>query len=223
MSKTTLKVIYQITNIKNNKIYIGSSSDFSSRKRKHLSELRRGLHGNVHLQSAWDYYGEENFEFSILEEVGSDEDLLIREQHYFTITACLDREYGYNISQYAGAPMKNRKHTKESIEKMRASKMEDKNNFYGRSHSEETKSILRAQRVGRRLSDEHREKVLRTAAKGGEDNINAKLTWDKVREIREKYLQTERKYGIIKKLTEEYGVHRDTIAGILKNKTWKEE
>ena len=223
MGEIKVKVIYQITNTKNNKIYIGSTDNYEHRKRVHLSYLRSGIHPNKHLQSAWNHYGEECFVFAILEKIADEGDLLEREQYYLTSTSCLDREYGYNISQYASAPMKGRRHSQESIEKMRAAKVGKNNNFYGKKHSEETKSLLRAQRVGKKLTAEHREKILRTAAKSGESNFNAKLNWEKVRQIRRKYLHSERKYGIIKKLAEEYGVHRSSIRGILLNKTWKEE
>lgn len=60
--------IYQIKNIVNNKIYIGSTIRASYiRKYEHFSELRNNKHCNNHLQKAWNKYGEDKFEFSILE------------------------------------------------------------------------------------------------------------------------------------------------------------
>ena len=57
--------IYKITNLINNKFYIGSSSDLKKRLYEHRRELNLGVHANKHLQSAWNKYGEENFKFEI--------------------------------------------------------------------------------------------------------------------------------------------------------------
>ena len=59
--------IYLITNKINGKKYVGSTHNFISRWRGHKSMLNRGVHFNNHLQNSWNKYGEDNFEFSILE------------------------------------------------------------------------------------------------------------------------------------------------------------
>lgn len=60
--------IYIIKNIVNNKLYIGCAIDFISRKWRHSTDLRNNKHHNIHLQRAWNEYGESNFSFEILEE-----------------------------------------------------------------------------------------------------------------------------------------------------------
>lgn len=60
--------IYQIKNIINNKIYIGSSKNFQKRKIRHLRDLKKGSHHCIYLQRAYSKYGIENFVFEILEE-----------------------------------------------------------------------------------------------------------------------------------------------------------
>lgn len=71
MEKITrdLKVsgIYCIENKINNKTYIGSSKNLYQRLLKHFALLRHNKHENAHLQSAWNKYGEESFEWFILE------------------------------------------------------------------------------------------------------------------------------------------------------------
>ena len=52
----------------NKKFYIGSSNDIYRRWREHKKDLRDGCHDNEHLQNAWKKYGENNFEFKIIEE-----------------------------------------------------------------------------------------------------------------------------------------------------------
>ena len=49
------------------KKYIGKTMvGFKVRKYRHIRELRLNTHVNNHLQNAWNKYGEENFDFSIV-------------------------------------------------------------------------------------------------------------------------------------------------------------
>lgn len=77
-------VIYQIRNIVNNKIYVGSSSIFEKRKTRHIYELRNGNHHSSKLQRSFNKYGEESFIFEILETLNSNskDELLEKEQEY---------------------------------------------------------------------------------------------------------------------------------------------
>ncbi len=88
-------VVYQITNLKNNKFYIGSTSEFKVRKRKHLWDLRNNKHVNSYLQNSYNKYGEEFFEFKILIEC---EDIKEKEQEFLDN---LDFTKAYNISNKA--------------------------------------------------------------------------------------------------------------------------
>ena len=58
--------IYKIENKVNGKVYIGQSIDIEKRWKSHISYLNKGIHRNKHLQSAWDKYGEGNFDKKIL-------------------------------------------------------------------------------------------------------------------------------------------------------------
>ena len=71
--------IYQITNKVNGKFYIGSSIQIEIRWKQHINALKKGNHCNKKLQNSWNKYGEQAFEFSILEETN---DLINREQFY---------------------------------------------------------------------------------------------------------------------------------------------
>lgn len=95
--------IYQIRCIPTGKIYIGSAVSLRDRWDKHRASLRKGKHRNIHLQSAWDKYGEESFEFLILELVGR-AGLLEAEQAWIDKTKCTDRTIGFNIYEIAGSP-----------------------------------------------------------------------------------------------------------------------
>lgn len=58
--------IYCIKNLINNKVYIGKTNDLQSRWKNHLFVLRANTHSNKHLQTAFNKYGESNFEFIVL-------------------------------------------------------------------------------------------------------------------------------------------------------------
>lgn len=63
--------IYGILNTVTHKWYIGSTHDFNDRIRRHLYYLKLNSHHSQKLQRAWNKYGENVFDFFILEEVDS--------------------------------------------------------------------------------------------------------------------------------------------------------
>ena len=67
--------IYKITNLTNNKCYIGSSFNLFNRLHNHKTNLRKNRHHNVYLQRAYNKYGEENFKFEIVEIINNFEKL----------------------------------------------------------------------------------------------------------------------------------------------------
>lgn len=107
--------IYSIKNKINNKIYIGQSHDIESRWYHHKSDLRSNIHHNKHLQSAWNKYGEDNFDFSIIEEC-SISDLNNRETYWILKYDSLNN--GYN-NDLGGDGIRGFQHTSEQIDKMR--------------------------------------------------------------------------------------------------------
>jgi group I intron endonuclease len=80
----TFSGIYCIINLKNNKWYIGSSKNIRLRLWDHRSTLRHNNHDNPHLQNAWNKYGEEYFDYYIIERC--DEQITLeREQYYLDL------------------------------------------------------------------------------------------------------------------------------------------
>ncbi len=87
--------IYGVKCLVNNKIYVGSAVDLSSRLRTHKSRLNLNKHPNQHLQSACNKYGLVNFIFIILENCDKDK-LLEREQFWIDWCESYKKEKGYN-------------------------------------------------------------------------------------------------------------------------------
>lgn len=106
--------VYKIKNILNNKVYVGSSVNIYERWSEHKRELSKNNHHSILLQRAWNKYGEENFEFNVLEKCNESE-LLDKEQYYLDLYVAYDKNKGYNIARHSSAPMKGRKHSQETI------------------------------------------------------------------------------------------------------------
>lgn len=91
-----LSGIYEIRNLIDNKIYIGSARNLNKRKNQHLRSLETKRHHNILLQRAYNKYGKENFVFKILLYCDID-NLLLYEQ------ICIDKfKPEYNICLIAG-------------------------------------------------------------------------------------------------------------------------
>jgi predicted GIY-YIG superfamily endonuclease len=92
--------IYCITNIVNNKIYIGSSKNIYHRLKRHYSELKRGTHANKYLQNSYLKHGSFNFKVSIIEETTID-NLQKLEQYYIDT---LKPDYNITIEVIRNTP-----------------------------------------------------------------------------------------------------------------------
>jgi group I intron endonuclease len=140
--------IYKILNLTNNKIYVGSAVNLERRRKAHLNKLKHNSHPNYHLQNSYNLYGSGVFDFTVIEFVNIKQ-LIEREQYYIDV---LNPEY--NICPIAGNSL-GRKHTKESIEKI-------KNNSLKRKTHPDTISALKIGRgwnKGLPFSKESREKM----------------------------------------------------------------
>lgn len=104
------KGIYCITNLINNKKYIGSSNNISSRIYWHKLRLKKNLHYNEKLQLDWNIITEELFSFTIIEKV--DNNLTNRERYWIEFLKTNIEEFGYNSS----LPQTSTKKAEHSIE-----------------------------------------------------------------------------------------------------------
>jgi len=158
-------VIYLVTNKINNKKYIGRSVNFKERFNNHFSTTYniKSANYNTVFHRAIRKYGEINFEWEILCECPED-DLNIQEKYWIKYfrTFISSKEYdgsnGYNMTE-GGEGTKGRVFSDETIKKFSETRKgvklteEHKNNikigvtgeknpFYGKIHSEETKNKI---------------------------------------------------------------------------------
>jgi group I intron endonuclease len=88
--------IYCWYNTVNKKRYCGQSVDLEHRRMGHTYDLRAGTHYNGHLQKAWNKYGEDNFEFRIIEPHVPVESLDARECFWIDYYDTTNQHKGYN-------------------------------------------------------------------------------------------------------------------------------
>lgn len=134
--------IYKITNIVNNKVYIGQSIDLWTRINEgYLQKLPKGNSHNIHLQRSWDKYGKESFKFEVLEYIDNYKLLNERETYWIQKYNACNKEYGYNIVPEGGS---NRGLIKSEESKLKQSIAVSgkKNGMYGKTHTEEVKKRL---------------------------------------------------------------------------------
>lgn len=143
--------VYKITNTQNGKFYIGSSVQIESRIFKHLALLRKGKHNNGHMQAAFSLYGEDAFDFTLIEACDRRE-LIAREQCHID---ALQPEY--NICKVAGNTL-GVLHTDAAKAKMTAANIGNKR-MLGKSHSEETKEKLRVKAALRTHTEEVKARI----------------------------------------------------------------
>lgn len=141
--------IYKIRNKINGKFYLGSSEKIKRRWNEHKSLLRRNKHCNGILQKAWNKYGEENFELSVIEECMVNV-LLEREQFYLD-TMKPYRKIGYNISKISkgGDTFNTLTKKQQKIFKEKSIRVGKNNGMYGKEHTKNTINMMKEKSVGR--------------------------------------------------------------------------
>jgi group I intron endonuclease len=158
--------IYEIRNVANGKIYIGSSLNIEGRWATHIWSLRNNKHSNPHLQSAWNKYGEMSFQHSIVEECPP-EQLAATEERWMQKYDSANREQGYNIErivqQKRVITAETRKRigdAKRGIKSTPEANAKRRDAMLGRKiHSDETKEHLRKLFTGKKMTAEQIEKM----------------------------------------------------------------
>jgi group I intron endonuclease len=162
-----MAVIYRITNMANNKFYIGSALSFERRSWQHKYDLKRGAHKNPRLQAAWNKYGEEMFVFEILEEIPAGEDQLAWENKYLHVH--VGQPDCYNINPDAELPrlgMVLSAESREKVSKNRTGKAAGEDHYrYGQTLAEEVRQKIgdsqrgKAKAPGRKVTEEGLAKI----------------------------------------------------------------
>jgi len=152
--------IYKITNISNDKIYIGKSLLIKYRWKKHLWFLKKGIHVNKHLQSAFVKHGENSFIFDIIEYCNIEE-VNDREKYWVSLLDSCNPLKGYNKTK-GGDGLVATKEIKNKISK----------SLKGRKHSEERKVNQSKSHIGIKASNEQKINMSLAQKKHYQENPN---------------------------------------------------
>jgi group I intron endonuclease len=175
------QVIYKIINLVNDKFYVGSTSNQRERFRTHRNKLRRGVHHCLHLQAAWNKYGEEKFAFKVVAQIPDEESL--QEAEDLWLVQHVGKPYCYNAGLRSGAPMRGIQKERHPnfgrpvSEEQKQQISQTLKDFYaedyfnhprvGKQHTEETKAKISASKKanpvayweGKERSQETRQKI----------------------------------------------------------------
>ena len=153
--------IYKIYSIsKPDRVYVGSSVNIKSRMADHYIALRGGAHHNAKLQNHCSKYGIDDLVFVIIEPCFP-EFLIVREQYYidtlnpyFNIRKIADSNRGVIRSAETRAKIS------KAIKDLNL--IGDKNPWYGKKHTKETRAIIKEKRKYQVISKESIQKGLKT-------------------------------------------------------------
>lgn len=158
--------IYAIINLKNNKFYVGSTTNFYVRRKGHFNDLKGNKHKNTYLQNAFNL-ASKYFIMVEIEVISDLEILREREQYWLDEFKSYDRTIGYNINKFVDS-LTGYKHTDETKEKLRKAhlgrklpeqqKLNISNSGKGRIVSEVTKRKISESNRVTKLSNEFKSK-----------------------------------------------------------------
>lgn len=170
-------VLYKILNTQNGNWYIGSTkAGLAKRIRSHRTSLRSGCHANQHLQNSYNLYGEESFVVIIVME---SQTKILDEEEQKLIDQNFGQLYFYNVSSDTSSPMLGRKHSQESINKIRAA---------SRKNAKKIGECTRKHRLGSKHSPETIKKMIRSALNRDNSRRIAVMRSDEVRKKMSKAL-----------------------------------
>ena len=173
--------IYKITNKENDKIYVGQTKNLNTRYGGHLYRIKRNEHHNEHLQRAFKKYGEDNFEYEILEEVKNVSNLDLREKYWIDHYGGINDDNTYNFKD----PLLNEYN--DYIKKKMSKNMTGENNpNYGNIWSEEQRKKASKQRKGisfeEKLGKEGAKKAKEKMSKAQKGRKQTEETKEKIRQ-----------------------------------------
>lgn len=185
--------IYMIRNLVNDKVYIGQTTmRFAKRFWHHNWMLQHNKHDNKHLQNAWEKYGSENFEFSVLYIRNGAEKLDDKEIYYIKEYDSVNN--GYNIQNGGQVILCN---------------------YISADSRKRVGEINRARMFGTKLSDSTKKKM--SESRRGSKNGFAKLTEQDVIEIKQMIKDGYKPKEIYTK----FGITYGNFKMIRSGKTWR--
>jgi group I intron endonuclease len=208
--------VYGIHNVVTDKWYVGSSNDVGRRWQEHQRHLKKDKHGNPKLQAAYNKYGKDTFQYHILAEYTSVDNLEHNELLWAILLDAIKGGYVLKAGNRNGVV------SDETRKKMSASFKGRVSSMKGQKHSPET--IQKLSDLAKNRSPKHQQKI--TESKTGKswgshsqetkDKISAAKKGEKKPPLTEEHKQklsiagTGRKHSpeTIQKMRESYAKRR---------------
>jgi group I intron endonuclease len=199
--------VYKITCLVNDKVYIGKTNNPNKRWRTHKN-ISQHPEWSTHqlLHKAMHKHGVINFSFEIIEECNLEQHAFEREAYWITVYKCnvykFGSDSGYNQTD-GGDGVSGMVYSDEYKKKMSDAVSGEKNGFYGKTHTEQTKQLQSnikktyfkthpAANLGRPATEESKKAVAKMRSEKfefysdintGSKNPQAKLTEQNVEHI----------------------------------------
>lgn len=88
--------IYEIYNKVTGRKYIGQTINYQNRYKTHMSNLKKGIHSERLMQRDYILYGEDSFDYRLLDFAETYSEVIQKEKHYMIINRTYEEERGYN-------------------------------------------------------------------------------------------------------------------------------
>lgn len=236
--------IYCITNHETGKFYIGQTVNLKKRKAEHFWRLRKGTHGNIHMQRAYDK-NPNKFSFRVIEFCDIEK---LDEREIYFIEKLNAMEKGYNMCE-GGNSTKGRKCSEETKKKIsiankgrmtpeeikkrteyliaysksaaarekRSERMKNTPSWNkGRKCPEWKRKQVSEKLKGRTISEEHKRKL--SELYKGKNAVGSKLKESDVVDMRLRFLNGESRMEIAKDYP---NISPNHVYDIIKGKRWK--
>lgn len=204
VKKPEYYTLYSLTCLVNNKVYVGVCRWYHQRSAKHISDLKKQVHGNCYLQQDFNLHGVKSFVFDIIQTYKNKHEATLIEKYYTDVVFRLNKDYCYNI--LSGGDNVQQQITKINSDRIKSDpEYRDKiskiriNSQTGKKLSDETKYKIRKSRIGKKISEETRQKMIAKRSGGG--NWRAKKVVDK---------NTGKVYDCLKDAINDLGLKYDT-------------
>lgn len=151
--------IYKIINKINGLYLVGSSKNLNGRDcrwKQHKKDARKNKHCNPKFQNAWNKYGENCFEFVIVEKVEPIEKLLLETEQKYLDIAKMEKDKCYNLCFIVNRGPEWTDEMKEKISNFHKNRIKSSLEC---QHISESKRGKPAHNKGHPISDEQRQKL----------------------------------------------------------------
>ena len=199
--------IYLITNLINNKKYVGITTQ--TLKQRWCNHTNRQIERRSVLHNSIRKYGKENFKMELIEELHNttEKELLLKETFYINkYNTFIDNGCGYNLLKENTQKLIYSEFTRR---KMSRNRIGEKNQFYGKFHTKETKQLMSKSHVGLHHTKESKKKISLALTREKSYRFNSKI-------LHFKNINTNKEFiGVQYDFWRKYKFNRSSVRGII--------